>query len=208
MSFINIKKTFILSSALLCGCFHDPTKNIEPNQVNPPAHIKLQNTSGVSIGNAIQIRPTIFVTTDHILDDKDDLFIEEQEIIILARDFEHDLLVFSLQTPISQNFLQLSKTLPTANMEIFWNQESQLHSGSIISQDTELKIGNETKKNLLTFSGVVTYGSSGLPIFDKSGKTWGMIVGGDTTLNRSYAIPTEWIMKFIAENIDEESEYD
>ena len=62
---------------------------------------------------------------------------------------------------------------------------------------------NAIKTNLIAFSGVVKNGDSGLPVYDQSGKVWGIIVGSDTTSNLSYAVPTEWILKFVAENIDE-----
>jgi len=175
-----------------------------------PSYIILQNSDGRVIGAATEIEANVFVTADHLLEKSKSLFHEGQKVQILGRDFEHDLMVFSLGIPRLKSWVNEHNILVNEGQvgdKVFWFDGEQFREESILSVLEDFIIEDHVKKNLMVLSGIISPGDSGMPVFNNEGGIQGILIGADKAENISFAVSADIILQFITENIDERVNY-
>ena len=151
------------------------------------------------------MKDNIFITADHIFQEWKELFYYDEQIEIIARSFEHDLLVFSAEHdfPLLKKGVELSDVPPNLEKEILWLDGKRSQKSKILSLSADFLVNGEKKKNLLVLDGTIQQGKSGTGIFDKKGKIYGLLIGSDPNNNQSFAIRSDVILEFLTKNIDE-----
>ncbi len=199
---------------LLWGC--KQSVEVGQNPIIPP-QIILQNAEETDVGFAVPVGDEIFVTVDHLLDFSETLFHDSAEAEVIARDFDRDLLVFKLDgsthnpsTPDKQNVSPLKKgekifadSPPGMDGEVFWLDGQEIRREKVISLSEFFHTNGQVKRNLIAISGTAETGKSGAPIFDQNGKIFGLLVGSNKEKNITFVTRSDFILDFLAKNVDE-----
>jgi hypothetical protein len=169
-------------------------------EIKIPNFIVINNKKNQPLGKAFLVKNDIWITPDHLYEKTPDLYVDGEKINILARDFEYDILAFSLIKKTNNN-LELSNTPPEIGKDIYWF-DKELKKSKIISTNNKFSSNYQNKKNLISFSGITTTGASGSVVFDDNGIIWGMIVGANNTNQKIFAVRSDNILKFIKNTIN------
>ncbi|MCF7917835.1 serine protease [Candidatus Gracilibacteria bacterium] len=195
-----MKKLLILCAVFLYGCGMQQQE--EARIVIPPRtpfHILLSDTTNHVVGMAIPIQDKIFVTADHLLQTYENIFWKGEEIQVLARDFDNDLLFFTLDRWVGNEAIW-SDSPPVVGSAIFWVDgaeiaEEQVHSIAELGED-------QIKRDVLVLSGTSDVPNSGSPVFDATGKIFGVLVGGDMSRKVSFAVRADVVRRILKESME------
>ncbi|MCF7831216.1 hypothetical protein K9M41_04480 [Candidatus Gracilibacteria bacterium] len=198
-----MRKLIIVFSLLLVGCTGISHKEETLPQL--PPHIILQNEVGERVGMAVPIKENIFVTADHLREKYGDLYWQEKELEVLARDFDDNLLFLVNESWQGQNGVWSSMP-PAVGEEIFWSNPSR-EGDANISQEQVQSIAQkiteqeQTGKRII-ISGTAELPNSGAPVFGRKGQIFGIIIGADKTKNESYAVRGDIIVNILLEHLE------
>lgn len=185
-------------SFLLGGCENFQSPEVVIPILTVPDFQVLTNEAGYPLGKAFLAKENIWITPDHIYETNPDLFCAGQKISILVRDFERDLLAFSLEASEPKDVLMLSSTPPAVGKLIYWFDE-KLKDSIVESSNAPFQVDRQVKVNLLTFSGVTAPGASGGIVFDENGLVFGMIIGADRNQEKVFAVRADTIAGFVSD---------
>ncbi len=170
-----------------------------------PPHIILQNEAGEVVGMAVPIKERIFVTADHLREKYGDLYWQDQELEVLARDFDDNLLFLINEAWSGQDGVWSSMP-PAVGEEIFWPNPSRLGDANISQEQVQSisqRITEEQKGKRIIISGTAELPNSGSPVFGRKGQIFGIIVGADKTKNESYTVRGDVIVNILEEHLRE-----
>ncbi len=198
MSFKKLVLIFCLFVLTSCTQQVEPTKIKKISVWDVPDFIVVKNKDGFPLGKGFLVQKNIGIMPDHLYETDNELFINENKIEILARDFENDILAFRLKEN-SGKILELSNTPPHIGKQVYWF-DGETKSSNILAVGIEFEANSEKKINLISFSGETVHGASGGVVFDESQKVWGMIIGADTEKKEIFAVRSDVIKDFIKNN--------
>lgn len=162
-------------------------------QIKPSVYlIYTQNTNTISQGSAFVVNSYgVAISNFHLFEEASDAIAindagEKFQISeILSYNKEEDYIIFRLNTTKRLPYVEISNELPEIGEECFavGNPEglTQTLSKGIISSYRD-------NKRLIQTTTEITHGSSGGPLFNKSGKVIGITTGGRNTANLNFAV--------------------
>ena len=196
-----------LSLLLLTGC----SLSSGDFDILPPPHIFLKSDSGEVIGMAVPIQDSVFVTADHLLEKFGGLYWQEETVDIVARDFDNDLLFFRIDNWTGEDAMW-SDTPPAVGEDIFWIDAQAL---TVLEKDRRPSLAKERvralsqklsekdiRENKIVLSGAADTLNAGSPVFGRTGKVFGIIIGADTQNKASFATRGDRIVRILEENLD------
>ena len=179
--------------------------------VLPPPHVFLKSDSGEVIGMAVPVRGSVFVTADHLLEKFGGLYWQEEPVDIVARDFDNDLLFFRIDNWTGEDAMW-SDTPPAVGEDIFWIDAQAL---TVLEKDRRPSLAKERvralsqklseediRENKIVLSGAADALNAGSPVFGRTGKVFGIIIGADTQGETSFAARGDMVVKILEENMD------
>ncbi len=194
---MKFKKLVLISLLLFATACTQQAETEKLEVIKTPNFIVLEDVKGHPLGKAFLGHEGIWITPDHLYEVSKELFYKGEKILVLARDFDKDLLAFSLEGKTG-SVLELSNTPPDIGKEIYWF-DSESKKSEILNVGAEFEAKSQKKKNLLSFAGVTVPGASGGVVFDEYGKIWGMIIGADREKREIFAVRSDNIMRFLKE---------
>ena len=161
-----------------------------------PKSYKLQTPSNTPLGKSIKITPILFLTPDHLYQKENALYHNNKELKIISRKFDQDILFFEGITT-NENPVEINDMPPKIGEVIYWLHDNETATGKVLALSAEFEINNRVIKNLISFEGVAMPGDSGSPVFDVSGKLYGMIIGADREEGITYAVRGDRVLELL-----------
>lgn len=191
----------VLSTLFLSAC--TPQLNFTQSQTDlppePPRVLALEDASGNVLGAASVLRPQVLVGPDHVLQQEPELFVADQAIKVLARDFRHDVFFFTVP---AAKFVAASwaKQPPGVGQTLWW---SEIDAAAVFSARAQLRLGNTELENLMSLDTVTQPGDSGKPLYNpKTGRVFGMLVASDAINEVSYFVRSDIVLRLASEYLD------
>ncbi len=156
------------------------------------------------IGKGLWLKEDIFVAPDHLWDaGNKKLYYQNLPIKILVRDFSNDVLFFKIKN--FQMFAEENKLkkdlwnlyLPTLNRYYYWRSDKNIQSVQVLKMSETFETSEIQIENLISFDANLKHGDSGTPVFDESGKIFGIFIATDLRESKAYMIKSDKIFELL-----------
>lgn len=178
-----------------CGAVEE-----KPNREVLPSFLSLENQEDLEVGRAIAVDDFVFLTADHLLVQHETLFWNDQPITILARDFEHDLLLFEL-SGVSSPVVVFEDTPPAVGETLYWVGDKRLAEGRVSALGEDLVFDDLKRTNLVVLDSAAVDILPGSIVFDDLGQIYGMIIAGDHSLGKVFVVRSDLVEVFVGDNL-------
>jgi len=189
-----MKKIFAVLLLLFLSACEKNTNDFDFSIEKIPNQILLYNQNYVPAGIAIPIYKDIFVAPNLIFKLDENLSWQNKKTKILIRDFSADLVFFELQ---NNTFLptRLSDIPPALGETLFRFVDGEVLESVVTSVADDL--------DKFTVTGEMRAEKDfGAPIFDKNGKIYGILVGGNPEDLTLIFLRSDKIMGLLKESLD------
>ena len=168
-----------------------------------PKSLALEDEFGNTLGFATQLRPSIFVAPDHLWQTAGELYYKNHPIEVLARDFRHDILFFTVPEAVFVYNTGWSSNPPGVGQALSWQEDLVLAEATVFSAKADFAIGNTAVEDLMQIDVATSPGNSGKPLFNvQTNRIYGMLVATDTIKDVSYFVRSDVILTLAAEYLD------
>lgn len=162
---------------------------------NPPKSIVLEDDSGNQLGYATPLQSDVLVAPDHLWQVSQSLYYGEQAIEVLARDFRHDLIFFTVPGLKFDAWPVWSNKPPGVGQGLAWNNMKAVKSAPVLSAKADFELGNVAIEDVMQLSVTTNAGSSGLPLYDEqTNRVYGMLISTDAFDDVSYFVRSDIIL--------------
>ncbi len=188
----------VVLALFLMGCQPASTPEIKTELavMNPPKSVELEDDSGNLLGYATPLQGNVLVAPDHLWQVSQSLYYGEQPIEVLARDFRHDLIFFTVPGLKLEAWPVWSNKPPGVGQVLSWNKSVGLvESAPVLSAKADFKLGSVAIEDVMQLSVVTSAGSSGLPLYDEeTNRIYGMLIATDAFNDASYFVRSDIIL--------------
>ncbi len=189
-----MKKIFaVLLLLFFSACEKDINSSYFPSE-KIPTQILLQNKNFEPAGIAIPIYKDIFATSNSVFKKDEKFFWQKEEAEIMIRDFSTDLIFFELGNNVFFP-TKLSDTPPAVGEILFRFADGEILESKILS------MADDTDK-FTAFGEMNAQKDLGAPIFDKSGKIYGIFIGGNTENSTLVFLRSDKILELFKEGFN------
>lgn len=172
----------------------------EPTDLNSPRSLVLEDDSGNSIGYATPLRGNILVAPDHLWQVSQSLYYGEQAIKVLARDFRHDLIFFTVPGLKFETVPTWSQNPPGVGQTLAWDDMKAVQAAPVLSAKADFELGNVAIEEAMQLSVTTKAGSSGRPLYDQeTNQIYGMLISTDAFNDVSYFVRSDIILSLANE---------
>ncbi len=184
-----------LNGCTLSTTVESETNNDEVVEAVAPTAFPLEDEFGNTLGYATPVRSSVLVAPDHVWQSTQSLYYQNVPIEVLARDFRHDVLFFTVPELEIQSLPLWSDTPAGVGQILTWESGSQIQSALVSAAREDLVIGATTVEKLMTLPTVTEPGDSGQPLYNAEDlKVYGMLIASEALTKKSYFVRSDIIL--------------